>query len=279
MKKKSREFKDLVRGRQGQAIVEYILILVVSLALILTVTVQVFKPMQFFLKDFMGTYVQCLLDTGELPALGGSNKIKDDECKASWSKSRQASGLSPQSSGEGAGSSDKKSSSGDASSSDGSNSGFYAGSRSRQSPFFNSSRRGASSAESSANSKKSVIIALGEGSDSDKFFRAQGGNRGGYSSSKPNTIVDLSSMSDEERKKIGKNEPKVPRIVASGENFSKLKKKVVANPPPAKVFVEKEEDPFQFGNIFRILFILAIILVLVLLIGGQALQLSKSWEK
>ncbi len=279
MKKKSREFKDLVKGRQGQAIVEYILILVVSLALILTVTVQVFKPMQFFLKDFMGTYVKCLLDTGELPALGGSNKIKDDECKASWSKSRQASGLSPQSSGEGSSSSDKKSGRGDTSS-DGSNAGFYAGSQSRQSPFFNSSRRGGNSAESSANSKKSVIIALGEGSDSDKFFRAQGGgNKGGYSSSKANTIVGLSSMSDEERKKIGKKEPKAPRIVASGENFSNVKKKFVVKPPPVKAFVEKEEDPFQFGNIFRILFILAIILVLVLLIGGQALQLSKSWEK
>ena len=91
--------------------------------------------------------------------------------------------------------------------------------------------------------------------------------------------MSVSDLSEDERKKIKKQEPKVPRIVASGENFSKVKQKFIVKPPPAKVFLDKEDEPFSLGNIFRILFIVAIVVVLVLLIGGQALQLSKSWEK
>lgn len=278
MKKKSREFKDLVGNRQGQAIIEYILILVVSLSLVLTVSVQIFTPLKFFLKDFMGTYVQCLLETGELPAMGGTSKIKDDSCTATWKKARQSAGLSPESAQNSSQSSSSKNSSEKEGDSNGSNAGFYAGSQSRKSPFFNSSQKRGGSADSSKAGGKSVSIALNN-SDADSFFRATR-TLGSASSSRNNKkIMSVSDLSEDERKKIKKQEPKVPRIVASGENFSKVKQKFIVKPPPAKVFLDKEDEPFSLGNIFRILFIVAIVVVLVLLIGGQALQLSKSWEK
>ena len=275
MKKKSSKFKDLKLNNQGQALVEYVLILVVTVGIALTISIQVFKPLQFFLKDFMGTYVQCLLDTGELPALGGTNRIKDDDCTAKWSKARQASGLSPNSSNsseEG----DKGSKTKEEGASDGSNAGFYAGSKSRSSPFFRPAQR-SSSADSEAG-KKSVVIAV-NGSESDKFFRGPVTSQIGGSSGKRKTTVNLSDMSDDERKKIKKTEPKSPRIIASGENFSKPKQKFVVNPPKPKPIIEVEDKPFEIGYYFKILLIACIIIVLVLLIGGQALRLSKSWEK
>lgn len=274
MKKKSSKFKDLKLNNQGQALVEYILILVVTVGIVLTISIQVFKPLQFFLKDFMGTYVQCLLDTGELPALGGTNRIKDDDCTAKWSKARQASGLSPNASDSSEGG--KGSKAGEEGASDGSNAGFYAGSKSRSSPFFRPAQR-SSSADSDAG-KKSVVIAV-NGSEADKFFRAPVTSQIGGSSGNRKTTVSLSDISDDERKRIKKPEPKSPRIIASGENFSKPKQKYVVNPPKPKPIIEKEEQPFEIGYYLKILLIACIIIVLVLLIGGQALRLSKSWEK
>lgn len=278
MKKKSREFKDLIQNTRGLAATEYILILVVSLTLILTVATQVFKPLQFFLKDFMGTYVQCLLDTGELPALGGTTKIKDDSCTASWKKSRQAAGLSPESQNAGNSSNSGKNSTGGGSDDGGSRAGFYAGSQSRRSPFFNSSKR-AGSADSARGDKKSVTIAVNNESDSDKFFSVKQSLGSRSSGNKERRNFSLADLGEDERKKIKVKEPKVPRIVASGENFSKVKHKFIVKPPPAKPFIEKDDEPFSIGNILRILFIVAVLVVLVLLVGGQALQLSKSWEK
>ncbi len=274
-KRKSREFKDLVTNSQGQAVVEYVLILVVSLGLVLLVATQVFSPLQYFLKDFMGTYVQCLLDTGELPPLGGTNKIRDDSCTANWRKARQSAGLSSESQNSATNSAGGKSSSQD---SNGSNAGFYAGSQSRQSPFFNSSRRNAGSAEGGSDGRRSVVIAL-ENGGADQFFRLAQTVGSNMSSRTGRRVVSISDMSDDERKKLKKQDPKVPRIVASGENFSKVKQKFIVKPPPKKVFLENDDQPFSVGNLLRIFFIVAIIILLVLLVGGQALQLSKSWEK
>ena len=80
--------------QKGQAYVEYLLILIVTLTLLLGLMLQFFKPLQGFLKDYMGTYVQCLLETGELPAISGEDAINDDTCKAQWQKA-QAQSRSP----------------------------------------------------------------------------------------------------------------------------------------------------------------------------------------
>ena len=66
----------------GQGIIEYLLILVVTVAIILGVVFQFSQAFATFLQSYMGDYVECLLATGELPSLGSdldNNLICDAE--------------------------------------------------------------------------------------------------------------------------------------------------------------------------------------------------------
>ena len=72
-------------NQKGQGMIEYILLLFITVTMILLAMANLFKPMQNFLKNFMGTYVACLLTSGELPAIRVENKMKDTEAKCSFS--------------------------------------------------------------------------------------------------------------------------------------------------------------------------------------------------
>ncbi|MNL36311.1 hypothetical protein D3C87_1583850 [compost metagenome] len=56
-------------------------------------------------------------------------------------------------------------------------------------------------------------------------------------------------------------------------------KKMAVKKPEPKTQVEAEESGFTIGNFIRIIFIAALVIALVIFIGGQALQMSKSFEK
>lgn len=47
---------------------------------------------------------------------------------------------------------------------------------------------------------------------------------------------------------------------------------------PAKADQTIEDEEMTFGNFLRIIIIAGILIALFVLLGGQALQLSKSWE-
>lgn len=64
--------RKVVLNQGGQALVEYVLMLVVIVSLILSLR-GVFTSMNSFMSDFMGEYIVCLMEYGELPSLGVSN--------------------------------------------------------------------------------------------------------------------------------------------------------------------------------------------------------------
>lgn len=53
--------------QSGQAVFEYILMLVVTLSMIIGLAVHFIKPLGEYLKNNVGGYIECLLETGELP--------------------------------------------------------------------------------------------------------------------------------------------------------------------------------------------------------------------
>ncbi|HPI40080.1 MAG TPA: hypothetical protein PLJ21_04705, partial [Pseudobdellovibrionaceae bacterium] len=75
---------QLKSNQRGQALTEYILVVVVTVAILIGLASQVFTPLQKFLQGYMGSYVECLLETGELPAtLGGDyESAATSECRA-----------------------------------------------------------------------------------------------------------------------------------------------------------------------------------------------------
>lgn len=65
-----------VTNNRGQAVVEYVLLMIVVVSLILGLR-GVFSSMNTFMSDMIGGYVSCLMEYGELPSFG----IDDSELK------------------------------------------------------------------------------------------------------------------------------------------------------------------------------------------------------
>lgn len=63
--------------QRGQGLLEYILLLVVVISLGFALLYQLFTPLQNWTQYYIGQYVECLLDQGELPGLGGENGVQD----------------------------------------------------------------------------------------------------------------------------------------------------------------------------------------------------------
>lgn len=288
--KKSKITSGLSDNR-GQAVIEYTLMLVVIVSIVIAFTTQVVKPLNVWLNNYMGSYLQCLLEMGELPTIGGDDTaVADEGCNARYEAGTLANGRPPRggssgsSSNGGSGSSGSKSSGSvsdsDSGSGNGSGSrGTYAGSASRGgSRFINRGRRPSSGVESSTGAAgKTVEIAL-EGGGSGSFFRGSAGGNSALSSQKTRSVA-ITGMTEMERKRLERKASGEGKAsIVTGEGFRQPVKKIAVQPPP-KQTLEKEEEPFTIGNFIRILFIVAIIIAIVLFVGGQALQMSKSFEK
>ena len=62
--------KNRVREK-GQAVIEYLLILILVVSIILGILYQFNDAFKKFINGYFGDYIACLLETGELPSLGG----------------------------------------------------------------------------------------------------------------------------------------------------------------------------------------------------------------
>ncbi|NQZ18798.1 MAG: hypothetical protein HRT44_06015 [Bdellovibrionales bacterium] len=78
-------------GEAGQAVVEYILMLVITVSIILGVLYQFNDAFKNYLDNYFGDYIACLLETGELPSLGGDGPTSA-ECNANFADFTVASG-------------------------------------------------------------------------------------------------------------------------------------------------------------------------------------------
>lgn len=298
-------------NQKGQGMIEYILLLVITISMILLAMANLFKPMQNFLQNFMGTYVACLLTSGELPAIRSENSLRDQDPKCSFSLN--GGNGTPGSGGSGSGGSGNPNgnngSGGSGSSSNGNNSNAgngtsggsgdssnvnggngggggnsYAGSRSRRGGIGKSSflRRsadgGSGSSDDAAGGGTRYVNNLDKNKD-DRFFRnrqrtTQLNNRNGRG-------VFITGMTEEEQKKIERKIQSEPRTLPkSSEEFSVPGKKSVLKPPPEKkkTTLEEEDQSFSLGNIFKYILIAVILLLILVLGGGQAFEMSKTME-
>lgn len=286
---KKSETSRLANNR-GQALIEYVLMLIISVSLVLALMSQIFQPFGDFISNYMGKYVQCLLEYGELPSLGSEGVVEEDpECSKRFAPGTLAEGRPPinqNGPGEGGGAggdgSTNSSAGSDSSSSSGSSrgGGTYAGSASRRggSSFLRPPRQAAPGIETGEGANQKVVEIALEGQGSGGFFQSQRtqttyvgpGRRTGY--------VAVTGLTESERKKLEKKQEGTARIIASDESFAPPPKKMAVKKPEPKV-AESEDEPMTIGNFIRIIFIAAIIIALIIFVGGQALQMSKNFEK
>jgi len=264
-------------SQTGQALVEYILVLIVVVAIILGGILQLNKAFQFWANNYFGEYLTCLLETGELPALGAPDP--NSECAQAYQAFQLAStGQGGQSGGgEGGGDSADGGSGQGGSRASGGNSDGAGGISSSGSSFGRGSpsRFRTRGSDDSGGSSIEEENASGSGS----------GSGGGYSDDQGPTSGQRFAVGSDfygrgKGKKKDKSEEKVKtKGTVKEADEQKIGPKLI---PVSRTVASPAEEPeiegFSFGWFMRYLIIGAIILAIFIFIGGQALQLSKSMD-
>ncbi len=285
IKNKSRPYLILVSGNQGgQAIIEYVLALTLAAILIVSLAAFIFKPFGTFVKDSLGTYTKCLLETGEVPRLGGPTNIKEEtDCFAQFQ-----AGQKPANGSGGSGSNRDPSNPQKTAQTNvnGDRAGEGEGGGGSGSPSRSGSGRGFSgvrgqTGDNSAGSGKVTQIPARDLPASAGTFKTSGESV--WEAKGKNTrkvVLDSSSLTAAQKEEIAKRDlSKKIRSVESNEKLKQAKKVAVKPPPERKIAEVESDDGFALGKIIRVIFIILIILVLLVVLGGQGFKLFKGWEK
>lgn len=265
--------------QSGQALVEYVLLLAIAVALILGLMNQFYRPFGDWMKDYMGAYLECLIDVGELPSLGYENE--SSECNSKLKSGTLANGRPSNRGPKAEGNEPAKKAGRDAD--DSSTSGSTAGSEgSRRNAaeargFQVGGPRGADGPGSAAAANGSITEKLPES----QFFRSRGkpyAVTNPVETARPSGVTGVITT---ERKKIQNREQK-PFTAARTEDLgtdSKKVKKLIVKPGERKIASEESSPSWSFSEYLKFGIIIIIIIALVLFLGGQILQISKSMEK
>lgn len=312
------QIKILLKNKKGQATVEYILLIVIILALIL-------GPLQNFSKFIVGftdalfgegKYVACLLETGDLS--GGSSclaSLKADVQQASQDNpindpnnpyGQPGSNSNPNSGSNSGGG--KPNQNGDDSSS-GSNSSSGSSSQARndsnsknQKPREESSTSvsagdnagsnsdsssGGGSARSNRNGRpRQESVKLGKATTSGAAAPAKAGPEYfDFQKSKGREGVEISKDRLNRQFNLQEDEARLSEKLSAKtvatNNSSNLKPKAVsleAVRAPAAKLAQDSDDSFTFSGFFKWLLIGCIIIALIVIVGGQLFQISKGGE-
>lgn len=289
-------------NQSGQAGIEYILILLVIVALAMMLR-QLYEPLRLWTDRHFSAYLSCLLEVGELPQFAG--EVCNEGSSADLARTmRQVQIRNPMGEGGGAG---------------GIN-GNRTGGSNAAALNAEEARRRAGRRPSSAATAEAVTNTPGGGGGGGFAGRSprfasrggrsqfgQGGSAAGRTSAgdpgagKSSNLEAINGGSVEGRRKVADRKKRdTDDSGLSGYEMDRRDRKVVARSqtsvktddegndrrptrlkanrsgPKAEVI---EEKPWSFGDYLRIMIIIAIIVALFFLIGGQALQLSKSSEK
>lgn len=268
-----------LKDQSGQATIEYVLLLIVSVSLLLLLMTQIFTPLQKFLNAYMGSYVQCLLEYGELPGLSGDSDAAS-ECNAKFEDFTLAGGRPPKSGGSGGGGS--SGSGGSSSGSDEEGSGSSARRSSAGSGGSGRSRAlnvggGTVGADGSGEQKVIEIEVSSAGAGTGTFMR-RNSTELRSSSRQQSFSIDQSQISESERKRLQSKKNRADRAQASilETTEPKAPTRFSVEPPPPAQMPDVNEEEFTFGNFFRMIIIIGIILAIIVFVGGQFLQMSKN---
>jgi hypothetical protein len=266
-------------NESGQSLVEYTLLLLFAIGLILGLSAKYFKPMNTWANYYFGTYLQCLLDTGELPSLGGDNS--ETGCNAEKLKALQVAGLAGNGSAAGLTNGDpskksdtnKNKNDGPAGAGANSSSGSNYGKRFGSVPGRGSAGVDGAGSEDEKKKKTTLDSKSAAGSRFLKVTPIATVSSG-------NQKVSRLMLNDPISRKIrdqDKKKDKVQKVADAEENQSGgIKKfKIKKRESNLKTADSDEKMDFSVGNVLRWAFIIMIILLIIIVVGGQLLQLSK----
>lgn len=287
--------KTIVSNSKGQAMVEYILMLVVTLTLLLGLATKLIPQLSDFMQNYAGAYVECLLETGELPPplnLNPNSLCTLENMRTTGRLENTSSG----SGGSGGSRPNRATSSNDNNSANRGNSGGQGGSRgnsgSSQSPRPRTgantgadSSAGGSSSGGRGASRGSKLAAAANAAEAANAQRGQGAGGGAsYAAQQDNgrgitgvvKIPNTATLKDSDKplsNKI-KSDKKL-----GGENLRKGSFTApITKPKENSEATNSSMDlGFPYGLYLRYFLIGGLILALILMVGTQLNSLRKSW--
>lgn len=262
-----------LRSERGQAVTEYILVLVVVVGIALGVLYQLNTAFKKYVQSYFGDYIACLLETGEMPSLGGGDGANAGTCSAAFEPFSLKNGrpLAAGSGGDGGGSGGK-----------------------RKFARANSSRAGGSRVTKNRNALNGERLGTGgtatatvEGKEGKKSVKGGGNINSGSFRFKTARMRGDEQIRLDNRfytstdKEGSKDSNIVQKIDAKSNNGARANRKLAVN---MDLFKPKETPPevkldLSAGDYLRYILIFAILIGIFVFFGGQINQLRKSWEK
>jgi hypothetical protein len=277
-------------NQSGQGAIEYILLLFVAVFIMLGTVYQFNDAFQKWAANYFGEYLACLMEAGELPNLGAPQG--GSVCDQLYEPFNIASGRPsvPTSGGGGNSASSRSGRSSAASNSTGDDTASSVGRASRipvSRGGAGGGRRGGSYGSRGGGSSGGFGSGSEGGSGDDSSYTGSSessiptaalGRPEKIKLKKPGELDRGFGFGAEDKKKKKKKKVAVKRRTAS-EGPANERKALMKVKRAKKERVEVvQDDGWSLGGIFRYLVIIAIILALVIFLGGQALQISKSME-
>ncbi len=266
-------------SQKGQGAVEYILLLVVVVMVICGFLWQFNDAFGKWGKNYFGNYIACLLEYGELPSLGGGAQIEG--CDSAFTPYSITDGRNPMGPQVGDAKPDESTKSGN---------GENGGEGRTTSDSFGSgknifgNRSNIRGGNSAASLRGGRFEAAG-GDDSEQSDDLFGDRRSGRMTAdgpresvvRPRQIYYSLAGVAEEKKKEEKKKPTVAQDTDSN-NMRPARLTVRERSVRNTAAVEDSGFDLGVGGFIRFLFITGIIIAIIILLGSQALQISKEWD-
>lgn len=279
----SRDPRILIKNSSGQALVEYILLLVVILTIVGLVR-QFNDSFRNYAQNYFENYLTCLIEAGELPRLGydgDTNTVCDDEyvpftplqgrpLKESVRIARE-NALRPRSSENlraGSSGGDRVGGSSAANERSGGNSGGRVP-VSRFDPQLGSSQRSSQSSAGSASPNSS-------GGSGGLQYEESGPLAGQSLQNQRELRQSRVPLSSEEQTNLGRRNLNSAGVEIDSKGRVR---RVPANLEPKKREPTNQDTEFTFGDFIKYLLIAIMIILMIIFFGGQAITISKSREK
>lgn len=268
-----------MRSNAGQGIIEYILVLVVVVAIILGGIYQLNSAFAAWAHNYFGDYLSCLLETGDLPSLGGPSDTTAGVCNQLYKPFTLADGRPLIDDGGSSGDTDDTDNGpGSPGVKDSGSSHLVqaGGGGGADSEFGHSpSRFLASNANESGGGGSSKKLYTGStGVSTPSWVQNGSANSSQNHNDKKFDRGFYVEMPKDEKERTPSSFPSTAKKSQAG----KKKNSTELHKSNLKKTEDNADTRFTIGGFLRFLIIAAIVIALLLLLGGQALQIGKSMD-
>lgn len=282
----------VLNNESGMGVVEYILLLFVIVTILGGSIYQFNKSFESWVKNYFGLYLQCLLETGELPSIGSEEEgICNDEYQAfSFSAGRPPLSNNPNGGGRnnsGGSDSNKPSTKVGTNNSKSGSSSTGARSTSRNVPRSNlgggsgSNLRRSRIPLSPSNSRQSSRSETSDSSSSGGGYESFQDNKFGSTSQSVNEygrpeVVEY-NFSDREKEEA-KGGGRTASIEANDADKANAQKVPFSQRKRERKLASDDGIGFSMGNLIRFAFIIGIILAIIFFLFSQLQKVRKQMD-